>query len=968
MSNSRLPSRFLWLAALALCGLLAGAQVCAQQFSVQYYGRKSGLESQTVNAMLQDRRGFIWVGTEMGLYRFDGASFHRMGPAEGFAAGEFVNAIAEGPSGRLWIATQSGLRVGDGLEFRPVEPGGRSLVPDAGRRLIALPGDAVLLVRGGHLLEVAADGQGGWRVGERFTAAQRQAWPGLQDVSAVQMVDGTLWLGCGRRVCQVHGSDVRVYGPADGVPEDVWSGIFRDRRGTLWLRGTHVLRARPPGATRFVSRDVPGEAMDILTDDIGVTEDPQGHILTRTDRGLARWDGSRWTVFDAANGLPDVGITALMFDRDGDLWLGTYGRGVALWNGYGVIEGWSRAQGMDTAPNWSIARDARGRMWFANEMGGNVWVPGASRIDPWPLDARPPPRQNLSMQAGPDGAMWVASYDGRLFRYDGQGTRLVATLPWFIKAIRFDRGGRLWIATMKGVFSLAPGDDVPRLAEGAPATQCSDIAESAPGALWFACQAGLLRFADGRWTLLAAHGDIAPGGYIAVAAAADGTLWLGANEPGLFRGEVRGDSVQLQRVADRWLDNTLAYFVRLDRRGWLWVGGSAGVDVFDGHRWVHVSQDAGLLWDETDQNAFFEDADGSIWIGSAIGVSHIRDPQALFRGHPHRVVLTSVTVGERRLAQGEAISMGGRRAPLVLRFARLGAASGSLPRYRYRLRGTGTGTVETTANEVVVSALPAGDYRFEIQVIDDDLRMLSPVTTFEFHVRPAWWLRWWALSIWGLAAAMLVALAWRWRVRALLRRNLWLDTMVRQRTRELRREKGELEQARARLYVQARFDELTGLLNRRAILEQLAGVLADDLRRSRGVAVVLIDLDHFKNVNDNYGHQVGDEVLHAVAQCLLRQLRPHDCLGRYGGEELLLVMEGIGAREAQQRLDAMREAVAALPLGPPDCPLHVTISLGLAWAGTAQTDTQAIVRDADEALYKAKQSGRNRLAMAASAA
>lgn len=312
--------------------------------------------------------------------------------------------------------------------------------------------------------------------------------------------------------------------------------------------------------------------------------------------------------------------------------------------------------------------------------------------------------------------------------------------------------------------------------------------------------------------------------------------------------------------------------------------------------------------------------------------------------------------------------MGGRRAPLVLRFARLGAASGSLPRYRYRLRGTGTGTVETTANEVVVSALPAGDYRFEIQVIDDDLRMLSPVTTFEFHVRPAWWLRWWALSIWGLAAAMLVALAWRWRVRALLRRNLWLDTMVRQRTRELRREKGELEQARARLYVQARFDELTGLLNRRAILEQLAGVLADDLRRSRGVAVVLIDLDHFKNVNDNYGHQVGDEVLHAVAQCLLRQLRPHDCLGRYGGEELLLVMEGIGAREAQQRLDAMREAVAALPLGPPDRPLHVTISLGLAWAGTAQTDTQAIVRDADEALYKAKQSGRNRLAMAASAA
>jgi len=968
MSIFRPLPRFRWLAALAIFALLACVQVRAQQFSVQYYGRKSGLESQTVNAILQDQRGFVWVGTEMGLYRFDGASFHRMGQAEGFSAGEFVNAIAEGPGGRLWIATQSGLRVGDGLDFRAVEPGGRPLVPDAGRRLVALPDGAVLLVRGGHLLEVAADGQGGWRVRERFTAAQRQASPGLQDVSAVQMVDGTLWLGCGRRVCEVRGADVRVYGPADGVPEDVWSGIFRDSRGTLWLRGTHVLRARPRGATRFLPRDVPGEAMDILTDDIGVTEDPQGHILTRTDRGLARWDGHHWTVFGGANGLPDVGITALMFDRDGDLWLGTYGRGVALWSGYGVIEGWSRGQGMDTAPNWSIARDVQGRMWFANEMGGNVLAPGASRLEPWPLGTKSPPRQNLSMQAGPDGAIWLASYDGRLFRYDGRTTRLVATLPHFIKAIHFDHAGRLWIATMKGVFSLAPGGDVPRPAEGAPATQCSDIAESAPGKLWFACNAGLLRFADGRWTLLAASGDTAPGGYIAVAASADGTLWLGANEPGLFRGEVRGDSVRLHRVTDRWLDNTLAYFVRLDSRGWLWVGGSAGVDVFDGRRWVHVSQDAGLLWDETDQNAFFEDVDGSVWVGSAIGVSHIRDPQALFRGHPHRVVLTRVAVGERRLAPGDAITMGGRRAPLVFRFARLGAASGSLPRYRYRLWGSGTGPVETQANEVVVSVLPAGDYRFEIQVIDDDQRILSPVTAFEFHVRPAWWWRWWALSLWALVAVALIALAWRWRVRALLRRNLWLDTMVRQRTRELRREKGELEQARARLYVQARFDELTGLLNRRAILEQLGGVLADDLRRSRGVAVVLIDLDHFKNVNDSYGHQVGDQVLHAVAQCLLSQLRPHDCLGRYGGEELLLVMEGIGAREAQHRLDAMREAVADLPLGPEERPLHVTISLGLAWAGTAPVDTQSIVRDADQALYKAKQSGRNRLATAANAA
>lgn len=944
-----------WLAALACAG------VSAQQFSLQSYGRRAGLESQTVNALLQDRHGFVWVGTEMGLYRFDGATFHRMREAEGFTAGEFINAIAEDARGQLWIATQSGLRVGDGQQFRPVEPGGRPLVPDAGRRLVVLPDGRILLVHGGHLMVVAADGRDGWTLAERFDAAQLRAHPELADVTALQRIDGALWLGCGHRVCEVRDDQVTVYGPAQGVPEDVWSGFFRDSLGTLWLRGNHFLRVRLPGQRSFLARDVPHEAMDVYTDDLGVVEDPQGHILTRTDHGLARWDGREWQMFGAANGLPDVGITAMMFDRDGDLWLGTYGRGVALWSGYGVVEGWAGPQGMDTVPNWSIARDGDGRMWFANELGGNVLVPGQRRLQPWPVDARPPLRQNLSMQKGPDGAMWIASYDGRLYRHDHDGGRQVATVPALIKAIRFDRGGRLWILTMKGLFAIAPGETTPHAVPGTPATQCSDVSQADDGTLWFACNAGLLRLSRGSWTLLSATGDTVPGGYIAVAAAADGSLWLGANEPGLFHATVRGSEARMQRVADRWLDNTLAYFVRLDRRGWLWVGGGAGVDVYDGRRWVHVSQDGGLLWDETDQNAFFDDDDGSVWIGSAIGVSHILDPQALFRERRHEVALTAVNHGERRLAPGAEVSMGSRRAPLVFHFAQLGPASGAAPRYRYRLVGTAAGWVETSANEVAIAALPAGDYQFEIQAVDDDRRSFSPSASFPFRVLRAWWWRWWALLLWGALALLLVAVVWRWRVRALLLRNRRLDETVQRRTSELRQEKRELEQARARLYVQATFDELTGLLNRRAVVEQLRGALADRATHGGGVAVALVDLDHFKRVNDTYGHQVGDEVLRMVAQCLLAQLRQHDRLGRYGGEELLLFMEGIGAADARQRLEAMRQSVAALPIRAEGRTLHVTISVGLAWVGDASTDLQAAIRDADRALYAAKQAGRDRV-------
>jgi diguanylate cyclase (GGDEF)-like protein len=958
-----------WLIALS-AGMwaLAMAVAHAQQFSMQAYGRKSGLESQTVNVMFQGSRGFIWAGTEMGLYRFDGSSFERMGRDEGFATGEFVNAITEDRDGQLWVATQSGLRAGDGMHFHAVDVVGKPVISDAGRRIAALDDGRVLLVRGSQVQVLSKTLRGEWQLAPLFDPAQLRAHPELADITAMRVIKGHVWLGCARSVCEADHGGLRVYGDADGVPGDVWSGFNIDRSGTLWLRGTHFIRARPAGAAGFENRDIPGAEMDVLTDDIGIAEDADGHILTRTNNGLAYWKNGHWTVLTPDNGLPDVGVTALLFDRDGDLWLGTYGRGVYLWSGYGVIEGWSRNQGMDTVPNWSILRDSHGRMWFGNELGGNVLEPGATRLQRWPSAVTPPPRQNLSMQMAPDGAIWVGDYDGRLLRIDPHSGLLevVAKLPVFIKEIHFDRQGRLWIATMQGIYVIDHAGEPPHAMAPTelPPTPCSDIAEDRDGTLWFACNAGLLRYANGHGTVMRTYSDVAPGGFIAVATDNNGDLWLGANEPGLFRAHVQGDMLDVKRVVDRWLDNTLAYFIRHDRRGWLWVGGGAGVDVHDGSRWVHVSQDSGLLWDETGQNAFFEDHDGSIWIGSAIGASHILHPQAIFRQRTHSMLMTGVFHGDKQLSNGTSIALDTQRAPLKFRFARMGAAAGSTPRYRYRLTGTEAGWVDTTANEVNVAALPSGDYRFEVQAIDDDQRSFSPSATFDFTVLPPWWWRWWTLLGLLVVVGVLFMLAWRWRVRALMTHNRRLDATVQLRTAELQREKSELEGARAELYVQATFDELTGLLNRRAILEKLEGVLAGGSYRRKGFALALVDLDHFKRVNDTYGHQAGDAVLRSVALQLATQLRSSDMLGRYGGEELLMVMENIDQPNAMRRLETLRVEAGTSEHVWGEAGFHVTLSVGLVWIGNQSATMHDLIRRADQALYAAKQGGRNRVVMA----
>lgn len=179
-----------------------------------------------------------------------------------------------------------------------------------------------------------------------------------------------------------------------------------------------------------------------------------------------------------------------------------------------------------------------------------------------------------------------------------------------------------------------------------------------------------------------------------------------------------------------------------------------------------------------------------------------------------------------------------------------------------------------------------------------------------------------------------------------------------ERTAELEQDKRELEAARAELALKATHDELTGLLNRAGILHALRGMLAHADTSAQPLAVALIDLDHFKLVNDLHGHLAGDAVLAEVGRRLDTLVRGDDRIGRYGGEELLALLPGLGA-EASHRLQALHRGICG------DYPidggvLPVTCSVGVAWFQPGETLEQLLAR-ADAALYRAKRSGRNRI-------
>ena len=178
----------------------------------------------------------------------------------------------------------------------------------------------------------------------------------------------------------------------------------------------------------------------------------------------------------------------------------------------------------------------------------------------------------------------------------------------------------------------------------------------------------------------------------------------------------------------------------------------------------------------------------------------------------------------------------------------------------------------------------------------------------------------------------------------------------------IQRQLRELEAAQEVLRFQAAHDPLTKVLNRGAILERLTEELSRSTRKRERLWVALADIDHFKAVNDTHGHQAGDGVLVEFTRRVQGALRGYDALGRYGGEEFLLLVSGSTEAEALAVCERVRAAVAARPVETCGRQIPVTVSIGL--SGTVAGDGPEAIKAADEALYRAKEGGRNRVVLA----
>ena len=974
------------------------------------YGQDAGLPNPVTTAIAESDDGFLWVGTEGGLARWDGYHFRVYRPRQGdehALPDAWVTTLTTDRHGRLWVGTNAG-----GLA-RYDRDADRFVTYGAGRGRLS---DV-------HVTAVADDGSGGVWVGSEG---------GLDHVDPIR-----------DRITAIHH---HVPARAGGLPDDHIVTILRDRGGTLWVGTLHGL-ARTRDGRRFETVPLGDARQPLIISALFGDDTGRIWIGTQNDGAFrVDADGVPPRPVRESHGAGHEWINAIdQADRD-HVWLGTYGQGIvvvdtASGQTHRIARDRVVPQSLTNDSVWSIHRDRAGDMWVGTDVGLSCLTArsadAVSTVFGNTSNSRGLRGEDVTaVMAASNGAVWAGERTQGVDIFDPLRGRIAAiasdrrrpdrALPAAgIQSIVEWTPGTTYVGGMFGLYRVDASRHVSRvvLPGRDRIVQLSAISRQA-GSLWIASRG------NGIWTTVPGSRDVAPIGSVGLvdtrgtvfARGSGDDLWVGTRN-GLERIDLRTRRVERIPPGTGSTELAAGYVCTLvlDREGRLWVGTADGIEVLMGrvrgrpvfHR-IGLDQglpdadidallrdDAGRMWAATDNGIAVIDpktfsvrslhrADGvaisGYWSGSGArtsagelifggqgGLTIVR-PE-LYRAwdyHPPIVVTQALVGGEPvratrfnragdRAAAPEPLRIDSGANSLSVEFAALDYSEPSHNRYAYRLDGFDRDWIASDATKrlAAYTNLPPGDYTLRLRGSNREGAWSETTLDLPIRVKPAWYQTMLFRIALGVLAALAVATLIRLRTRYLERRQRELERQVETRTAELEESNRQVERL-------AYHDALTGLPNRRLFNDDLQHRVAAMERLGRPFALVLIDLDRFKETNDRLGHDAGDALLIEASKRLRGSLRVTDRLARIGGDEFAAILDDFSGDEGHGR---ERDAVAAIcarilegfvePIVFREHAMKSSASVGVAFAPEHGTHADAIFKASDLALYEAKRGGRD---------
>ena len=898
----------------------------------------------------QAKGNALWIGTrDAGLLRLDLATgtrqrFTHDAAAPASLVDDRVYALYVDGKDRLWVGTEGGLDLlnsdGKGFAHHVPSESDRASLSDA------------------RIRAILADDMGGLWVGTSGGGLNR------------------LVLATGRFERFRHDAAV-----ATSLANDDVRALLQDSGGRLWVGTSGGLDLFDPERRAFAHyRQDPGSASSLSDDHVlSLAQDRGGVIWVGTRMGGAnKWNPLSWQfghVAPEANNPKGLGggrVTGFSEDRTGTLWVATYGAGLyAMDRSTGDMKAYRHddrnPRSLPSDQVMALRHDHRGDLWIGTLDAGLIRMsPTGGAFKSYSFDPKKPEglsaRGVTSILEDPDHRLWLGTYGGGLERFDPETERFThfrhvanddASLSGDrVATLAEAADGRLWVGTMETGLNLLD----PRTGRFQPFQHRAGDAASLPT-------------------------DAVHALYVDVA----GSLWVGTHS-GLSQLQADGKSFKTYNTRNG-LPSDVVYAIANDRQGRLWLSTNNGLSAFDPRtgQSLNYGVSNGLQAREFNFGAFYQSTSGELFFGGLNGFNAFVPDRIRQLAQAPQVVLTGVTVDHHPLGgpadETQSIPLGFRDKVLGIEFAALDFTAPDRNLFSYKLEGFDPEWVPLRGKRsVTYTNLNPGRYTFNLRGANSDGRWNDQALSVPVTVAAPPWATRWAFTGYSLFLAAGLVGVTRSQKRKFAREAEHarvLEFRVQERTRELSLRQVDLEKANDELARASITDSLTGLANRRFLTEYIEKEVALLHRRYDrladgpitadllDLAFVMIDVDHFKTINDSAGHSAGDMVLRQLRDLLESCSRTSDIIVRWGGDEFLLVardLSGDGLLELAERVRA-RVAAHVFEVGEGRV-VRTTCSIGFACYPFFREQLDAlsweqVISVADRALYVAKASGRN---------